>query len=116
MSHVEGRLKADGDWIGLESDSDATVAYIDAFDDEEINEANARRLAACWNACESFTTEFLEDFPKTINTVLNFGTLKQDRDELRKAAEEVLKIWEGKGRTDMYGRVMENLRVALENK
>lgn len=26
----------------------------------DITEANARRLAACWNACESIDTEYLE--------------------------------------------------------
>ncbi len=26
----------------------------------ETREANARRLVACWNACEAFTTEAIE--------------------------------------------------------
>ena len=34
-------------------------------------EANARRLAACWNACEGMTTEALEALPGPFNKLLS---------------------------------------------
>lgn len=48
-----------------------SIAYIWG-DTEEQASANARRLAACWNACDGIPTEALED-----------GSARAERDELR---------------------------------
>ena len=41
---------------------------------------------------------------------------RPDNSELRKAAEELLKICDGKGRHEMFHKTLENLRAALEGK
>jgi len=41
----------------LRDDAGNVVAFISRY-----NSANARRLAACWNACEGLETEQLEQF------------------------------------------------------
>ena len=42
------------------SGSDAVEYYGGHLVAESVTAANARRLAACWNACDGFTTEELE--------------------------------------------------------
>lgn len=54
---------------------------IAAFVDEP-SEANARRLVACWNACEGISTEHLEDDA--------VRKLMQDRDLLLAQRDELL--------------------------
>lgn len=39
--------------------------------------------------------------------------LETELAELRNAAEEIIRIWKGEGRTDMYGKAIENLQDAL---
>ena len=43
-------------------DTKVAIAITGKFDkpDSDISEANARRLAACWNACDGFSIEELE--------------------------------------------------------
>ena len=43
-----GHLKINSPWVE------------DAWEGDEEAEANARRLVACWNACEGISTEALE--------------------------------------------------------
>lgn len=43
---------------------------------ESVKEANASRLAACWNACEGVPTEFLEEHPAP------FSEMRAERDKL----------------------------------
>lgn len=50
--------------------------------------ANARRIVACVNACEGISTEYLEKFSAT--TFNDFKRMKEQRDELLTALEEVL--------------------------
>lgn len=38
------------------------VCCTESFGDKDENEANARRLAACWNACQAIPTEILERY------------------------------------------------------
>jgi hypothetical protein len=88
--HTQGRLEANdkrskggggfslfagGQYIGFVSDSDAITDW----------EANARRLAACWNACEGLSTEALEgdDAPRK---------LREDRDLLLAQRDELLAV------------------------
>lgn len=47
--------------VGMQ-DTKVVIAITGKFDkpDSDISEANARRIAACWNACEGFSIEELE--------------------------------------------------------
>lgn len=57
------------------------------------SEVNARRLVACWNACEGMTTKQLEDLPAPIRfQQQRLSDRTSERDELISALEEVLRI------------------------
>lgn len=56
---------------------------------ESVKEANARRLAACWNACDGISTERLErhglpDFAQKISDLM------AQRDELLEALQSLI--------------------------
>jgi hypothetical protein len=63
---------------------------------QDISEANARRLVACWNACEGISTEALEgdDAPRKLRE--DRDLLLAQRDELLaqlKKVREVIAAW-----------------------
>lgn len=69
--------------------------------------ANARRLVACWNACERLSTEALEDGcePALANAKIRGDLLSIERDELieaLRACVEVTKVWHGTEVFDIY--------------
>lgn len=69
----------------------AITGLVDA-DDGAINEANARRIAACWNACEGIPTEELEPSEygqHIIDTGLEIGKLTAQRDALLEALTRI---------------------------
>ncbi len=92
MSHTEGRLEADGMYVISEDGPfGATLVktliadlHNSPMPENELKE-NARRLVACWNACEGLPTEALENLPVPIGAVL--AGSDQQHDELVKAAE-----------------------------
>ena len=57
--HTQGRVKVQHPHAG---ERGYEVAFEPGLEHlcQDITEANARRLAACWNACESIDTEYLE--------------------------------------------------------
>ena len=67
MEHTKGKLhrhglvidirKNDGDHTILAWLNETATAYLPVY---ETQAANARRLVACWNACEGIKTEDLE--------------------------------------------------------
>lgn len=57
--HTPGRLKAIKHSI-YSDDEGHSVAMTFLISQSEHDEANARRLVACWNACEGISTESLE--------------------------------------------------------
>lgn len=68
------------------------------FGGEDTDEANARRLVACWNRLEPFTTEQIEDFgydlfsevrPRYLETVQELRAIHAQRDELLAALEKI---------------------------
>jgi hypothetical protein len=88
--HTQGRLEANdkrskggggfslfagGQYIGFVSDSDAITDW----------EANARRLAACWNACEG-----IEDPENVIPQLRRANDLVQQLEPLRIQRDELL--------------------------
>lgn len=74
MSHTTGKLRvyfADSlrSWPGIDNGASKIVVHADVRghrrsgvggDTEEEVQANARRLVACWNACDGISTEELE--------------------------------------------------------
>ena len=59
---------------------------VDDWEDWGFNEADARRLVACWNACEGIATEMLESVCKVPPAVV---MLAEQRDELLSLLSEV---------------------------
>jgi len=59
--HITGKLVVKNGWsiYGHYGQTPIADACINSWQD--ISEANARRLVACWNACEGIPTEILED-------------------------------------------------------
>jgi len=58
------------------------------------SKANARRLVACWNACEGISTEALEHGHEVVLTNRIYQALMRDRDELIEALGLMFKAWE----------------------
>lgn len=111
MDHTQGKLAANRDWIGREVGG--IVAIIGGFDGV-TNEANARRLVACWNALEGVPTEWLENYvSKDVINVI------QENAKFRKAAEDLIRIFDQiRCLESRYGPcpAIEDLRAAMEGK
>lgn len=77
----------------------ATVWIDDAplHDFNAEQRANARRLVACWNACEGVDTQTLEQHPAP------FSALRAERDELLAALREIEKL-PGVSSANLYAR------------
>lgn len=85
MTHTQGRLIAKGDLV---CDSSGNGLWDYHEKSQEENEANARRLVACWNACEGIETESLEvvnnKYKQPILDLADGNLLsKQSQDRLR---------------------------------
>lgn len=53
--------------------------------------ANARRIAACWNACDGMDTEEVESIPIPLNRLArDYRSLRSQRDELMTALMALL--------------------------
>lgn len=98
--HTKGFLSAgcedDPKSGDIYADDGSLIAECFINGDPETKEANARRLAACWNACDGLTNEFLE-ISKTGDYVIRLireadGYLLQ-RDELLVALKRVVDDW-----------------------
>lgn len=101
--HTQGRLTVAGPTIqGGEDACGVPLAiahmlnpYAGATGAADRVEANARRLVACWNACEGLTTETLEVAGSGIAPSLNeifeeHGELMAQRDELLGICQRVV--------------------------
>lgn len=78
-----GRIVAN---VNTESGVDTTKAPSIAFKKMPGTE-NARRLAACWNACNGISTENLEDNLPVHELATRYNAALRDRDSLRTALE-----------------------------
>ena len=68
-----------------------SIACIDSTDDPKVATANARRLAACWNACEGIPTPDLEVDNVRFTEMLRERTeLRAQRDAARQALNSLL--------------------------
>ena len=118
MEHTQGRLRASTN-VGANLRSYSQSAAItsedvssfggtqlvagcfgDVLGGEAQAAANARRLVACWNACEGVPTELLElHGAKMIPPELPYAALEAQRDELL-AELEALATWASTKTTD----------------
>lgn len=57
--HTTGRMGIDGDWL-VAGDAKTPVAEASYHDEFATRDANLRRLAACWNACEGLTQDHFD--------------------------------------------------------
>ena len=68
MSHTQGKLTVSEIGVGFELDDEKgrciaqtqQLCAIKNAEDHDERKANARRLVACWNACDGISTESLE--------------------------------------------------------
>ena len=67
--------------VGMQ-DTKVTIAITGKFDkpDSDISEANAHRIAACWNACEGIDTGMLENIT-TLGDTLASRFMMRDKVE-----------------------------------
>lgn len=92
--HTQGRLVVRGGYSIYAADGKTPVA--DACLDNSVaahDEANARRLVACWNACDGISTEALEhlgtlDRARVQQDVIRAEAISQ-RDELLAATNDI---------------------------
>ena len=81
--HTKGRLReVCNDLVGEDGKDVAKIAY--------ISNANARRLVACWNACEGVSTESLESAipgASILDTQFAESKLERGRAELMAVCE-----------------------------
>lgn len=102
----------------------ATVAVVShGVGGDPKRKANARRLAACWNACQGLDTEFLEMVPAapdaTVWTRAATARLRKQHDDLLtdlRAAAETLRRYEAshraKGTADSDAKAEVNCTLA----
>lgn len=59
--------------------------YSEAYGDFDQETENARRLVACWNACEGISTENLEDNAPVLDLARRYNKAIRQRDQLLEA-------------------------------
>jgi hypothetical protein len=120
--HTPGRLEANdkrskggggfsifagGQYIGFVSDSDAITDW----------EANARRLVACWNACEGLSTEALERMGTLDRARVQLDAIRSQaiaqRDELLAVVQELEESASYWSEYDVPLGIVDRLRAAI---
>lgn len=94
-SHTPGRLKVQHPHAGNRG---WEIAFEPGLEQvcQNVTEANARRLVACWNACEGLDTDKLERFGLGTAFGSEIFELRAQRDELLEAVNRLLS-WERTG-------------------
>lgn len=102
--HTEGPLATDA-YGNVQDETGASIATVTNWDMRHDRlsgecEANARRIVACWNACEGLRTESLERMPGTFAQAMihnnflelwsEYADAKAQRDELLNALRDAL--------------------------
>lgn len=83
--HTQERLVVRGTRIFAEGERLDCVASMQVANQANWEE-DARRLAACWNACEGVPTKFLVEHPAP------FSEMRAQRDELLEALKAMLSL------------------------
>ena len=92
--HTQGRVKVQHPHAG---ERGWEVAFEPGLEQlcQDITEANARRIAACWNACEGLSIEALEDdAPRKLRE--DRDLILAQRNELLAALKEVVSAEEAR--------------------
>lgn len=110
--HTQGRLIARGGYSIYADDGKTPVADTCLTNSVPGNdEANARRLVACWNACEGLPTAWIEGGAADI--LEHAKSLKSQRDELLATLKELLSgIFDGPDESDA-ARLIAKARAAI---
>ena len=90
--HTPGRLMAFTLYADTEirhADAGLLLAVVAAG--TRNKEADARRLVACWNACESLTTEQVEQIDGLLPAKLSYQVMQRQRAALLADLEHVVK-------------------------
>lgn len=108
MSHTPGKLRVESGHRGfvLTLDGDGKQYDIAVVRDigNEDNEANARRLVACWNALDGISTEALEQSKPMAQLVIDHAMLID-------ALEAITTLLRGDGR---FPATVAQLDITLE--
>lgn len=85
---IQGRLQAHHDhgWLVIESDCGGLYIKVEKGTAASKSMPPARRLVACWNACDGIPTEALEAAPRLDGA---WAELAAQRDELLAALEKI---------------------------
>jgi hypothetical protein len=109
MNHTKGKLKVRGYYAVNELGRAVFDCGCVPMEDEEIK-ANARRLVACWNACDGVSTESLETGELNVFDLTDRNVeLANERDELLAALRKLVE-WSEKypsDRTYSHHRISE---------
>lgn len=125
--HTQGKLKVVSTYAIPEIRDQADNFLFAAGSASPQSFVNARRLAACWNACEGISTDLLENLTLTGDTIaarlkLRDATerdLATQRDELLEALTQTLAqclIWQGEPNEwscSIHKAVVEQARAAI---
>jgi hypothetical protein len=89
--HTKGRIRiielagANPSWLAAVDEQDDGGDLICCAPDGEVSmerwPANARRLVACWNACDGISTEALEKAGDAVKASMPLVELERQRDE-----------------------------------
>lgn len=90
--HTAGRLCTQLETFSISPTGDCDLSFLirtqtdlsligEVYGCDDMAESNARRLVACWNACEGLPTDLLED-----ESIMKIDSrIRQERDELLEA-------------------------------
>ena len=117
-THTQGRAVI----TDTHSDFEFVVLRIGINDINCKTEANARRLAACWNACEGLPTQDLEALSVPFSELSLGGLLsvRKELDAARALLSEILRLDEATSNNGEFGSLVGNMsdriRAFLEAK
>ncbi len=67
--HTKGRLHVRSDKRMIELIAEGSIRIARTESNSPEDQANARRLVTCWNACEGISTELLEEETRLIDAM-----------------------------------------------
>ena len=82
-THTPGRLRVSSGWL-ITADGSIPIAEESSHHTRAENDANMRRLAACWNSCQHVSTDLLKEFPAP------FGELRARHDQMLEALQKIV--------------------------
>ena len=92
-NHTPGRMKAGGASVSVPESEDLPGLEAKLYGGNgQSKAANARRIAACWNACEGITTDELEHIASTggmLGPREDVARIASQRDEVLEALEKI---------------------------